>query len=211
MSYRLAKHQFTATIGDRTVVLDLAADRYRLLGSRATAALRALGEGVSGTPGLEGLLRAGILENGPPRAQVPILPRPESSAAEIASHGREKLSFSVSAFTLLSAIAALRCRGLIGEIDLATQRVVPAPVCIDRIVPLARAYVRHRAMLPFRHICLPDSLALHRILAARGLASSLVIGVRLDPFGAHCWVQADTVVLNDSYDGVSGFTPILTV
>jgi hypothetical protein len=211
MGYRLAKHQFAATIGDRTVVLDLVADRYRLLGSRATEALGALGEDVSRTPGLEALLRAGIVEPGSARAQVPILPRPQTSAAEIASHGKGKLSFGVSAFTLLSEMAAVRCRGLIGEIDSATERAVSAPVCIDRLAPLARAYVQHRSMLPFRHICLPDSLALHRILAARGLASSLVIGVRLDPFGAHCWVQADTVVLNDSYDGVSGFTPILTV
>jgi hypothetical protein len=38
-----------------------------------------------------------------------------------------------------------------------------------------------------------------------------VIGVRTQPFGAHSWVQNGAVVLNDTPERVSSFTPILAV
>jgi Transglutaminase-like superfamily len=38
-----------------------------------------------------------------------------------------------------------------------------------------------------------------------------VFGVNADPFEAHCWVQAGSVVLNDTLGRVSSFTPIMSV
>jgi hypothetical protein len=37
----------------------------------------------------------------------------------------------------------------------------------------------------------------------------VVIGVRMHPFMAHCWVQRDEVVLSDDLDSVATYTPIL--
>jgi hypothetical protein len=37
-----------------------------------------------------------------------------------------------------------------------------------------------------------------------------VIGVKLNPFAAHCWLQVGDVVLNDLPERVAAFTPILT-
>lgn len=57
--------------------------------------------------------------------------------------------------------------------------------------------------------CLPHSLALARALAEQGIAHSLVIGVHLRPFHAHCWVQQGDTLINDSVDVTREFSPIL--
>lgn len=75
----------------------------------------------------------------------------------------------------------------------------------------AAAFAGSRSLAPFARNCLLDSLALDRWLTARGLAAMLVFGVKLDPFEAHCWLQVRNAILNDSYDHVSRFTPILAV
>ena len=59
--------------------------------------------------------------------------------------------------------------------------------------------------------CLFRSIALFRLLHFCGLAGTVNFGVRLCPFTAHCWVQADSVVLNDELDDVLEFNKILVV
>jgi hypothetical protein len=59
--------------------------------------------------------------------------------------------------------------------------------------------------------CLLDSLALVHFLAGYRLFPHLLIGVRLNPFSAHSWVQMDDAVLNDSVEHVNFFTPIFAV
>jgi len=63
--------------------------------------------------------------------------------------------------------------------------------------------------LPFQGQCLHRAFMLRRLLAARGLHADWVFGVRTWPFMAHCWLQADDVLLADDLDRVLGFTPIL--
>lgn len=74
----------------------------------------------------------------------------------------------------------------------------------------ARAFANARRWCPIRPNCLLDSLAFDRWLGSpRDI--SLVFGVVGQPFEAHCWVQSDATVLNDSYDRVSRFEPVLSV
>lgn len=55
---------------------------------------------------------------------------------------------------------------------------------------VAGATARVMALLPTDSRCLMRSLVLLRLLAVRGEASTLVIGVRTDPdFAAHAWVE----------------------
>jgi hypothetical protein len=59
--------------------------------------------------------------------------------------------------------------------------------------------------------CLPRSLAAcHRMLDL-GLAAHLVVGVRLNPFHAHAWVQWGDCLVNERVDATRPFTPILVV
>lgn len=55
---------------------------------------------------------------------------------------------------------------------------------------LGNAVTKTLRILPTDSRCLVQSLVLTRLLAARGISSSLVIGTRADPeFAAHAWVE----------------------
>jgi hypothetical protein len=63
----------------------------------------------------------------------------------------------------------------------------------------------------YKDRCLVKSLALLDALLRAGLSAELVIGVHARPFTAHCWVQADDYVLNDTADHIATFTPIFAL
>ena len=84
----------------------------------------------------------------------------------------------------------------------------------SEIPPLEEAvhrFVRYRPLAPVERSCLRDSLALADYLVARGHLPELVIGVMMDPFAAHCWLQSGQMVLNDGVDRPASFSPILVV
>lgn len=74
-----------------------------------------------------------------------------------------------------------------------------------------RAFELSRLLRTAADRCLPRSIALALCLAGRGVRSHVVLGVKLAPFGAHCWVQAGDEVLNDSVEEVLRYRPILIV
>lgn len=59
--------------------------------------------------------------------------------------------------------------------------------------------------------CLFDALALSNYLARYGIFATWVFGVQTGPFAAHCWLQHEGVVLNDTPDNVRRYAPILAV
>ena len=59
--------------------------------------------------------------------------------------------------------------------------------------------------------CLSQSVAIAGRLLHRNVRATLIIGVRLGPFNAHCWVQRDDRLVNDRFDMVRMFTPILAI
>ena len=85
------------------------------------------------------------------------------------------------------------------------------PFDIERARSLVAVFERLRWFYPRPYLCLFDSLALIHFLARFQLYPDWVFGVNADPFEAHCWVQADSVVLNDTLGRVSSFTPIMSV
>ena len=74
-----------------------------------------------------------------------------------------------------------------------------------------RFFQNLRPWYPRDYLCLFDSLALFRLLALRGTAVDWVFGVRAEPFEAHCWLQKEGTVLNDSVERAGSFVPILVV
>jgi hypothetical protein len=82
---------------------------------------------------------------------------------------------------------------------------------IERALLLASVFDRLRPLYPEGYDCLPDSLRLIHFLARSGVFPDWVFGVVADPFEAHCWVQAGSVVLNDRIERVSAFTPIMYI
>jgi hypothetical protein len=59
--------------------------------------------------------------------------------------------------------------------------------------------------------CLFDAVALSEFLAGYRVFPQWVFGVQARPFAAHCWLQNDGVVLNDTAEHVRRYTPIMVV
>lgn len=82
----------------------------------------------------------------------------------------------------------------------------------DTASPSAAAqFAAARRFVPVPRNCLTDSIALMLWLERRGQGASLVFGVKLNPFGAHCWVQCDQLLLNDHVEHVERFTPVRAI
>jgi hypothetical protein len=76
-------------------------------------------------------------------------------------------------------------------------------------VMLMAAFKELRPWYPRAYLCLFDSLALLEFLASYRAYPRIVFGVVADPFQAHCWLQQGGIVINDSLERVSRYTPIL--
>jgi hypothetical protein len=85
------------------------------------------------------------------------------------------------------------------------------PLHFERARSLVSVFDRLRLYYPRSYLCLFDSLALIHFLARFGVFPDWVFGVTADPFEAHCWVQSGNIVLNDTVERVSAFTPIMSV
>ncbi len=86
------------------------------------------------------------------------------------------------------------------------------------VVADLNAHRRHTAVFrklrpwyPRSYLCLYDALALVEFLARRDLFPDWTFGVQAQPFGAHCWIQVDDVLLNESLEYAGRFTPIMVV
>lgn len=73
----------------------------------------------------------------------------------------------------------------------------------------------YHAMAPFlfsiHDACFFRSFLLVLFLARHGVVADWVFGVRLSPFGAHCWVSFQDEILNEDPDVAGAYSTILSV
>jgi hypothetical protein len=91
------------------------------------------------------------------------------------------------------------------------NRHPPATPDPDAVRALVSAFQSLRSLFPANYLCLFDSLALLYFLAMDGIYPTWVFAVRFDPWKAHCWLQTDTVLLNEEVDETSEYTPIMAI
>ena len=82
---------------------------------------------------------------------------------------------------------------------------------VRSVSDVAAAFLSVRHLIPRERVCLFDSLAMLDFMFRHGVAPRLVFGVKMDPFAAHCWLQFDDLVLNDSVENVAVYSHIMTV
>jgi hypothetical protein len=82
----------------------------------------------------------------------------------------------------------------------------------DEVRALVSAFATLR---PFfftaKDACLFDALALSEFLASYAIYPRWVFGVQARPFVAHCWLQLDGIVLNDTVEHVKQYSTIMVV
>ncbi|WP_375208128.1 lasso peptide biosynthesis B2 protein [Hyphococcus sp.] len=212
MAYSLPSHLSFCLLAGEPYFLDLRRNRYfRLDGDLRAEFLSFLkGEGEANA-GL--LLERRILvrtKRGQEIASVSIEVPDRSLVEEPAGTADIRPGMLAAAATLLvKARLERRIASFSAMIERRRQvSGMPEHADCDALYECARRFDAARRLLPLGANCLPDSLALMDFLSRRGYAPQLVIGVRRDPFAAHCWVQAAGALLNERVDVAASFTPI---
>jgi hypothetical protein len=239
--FGLARHVFVCRDEDHVVVLDLKRDRYFALEAAKTAVLTQALPGWPVAPPdgpvteaeviavAAPLLRRGWLleppgtgkDPQPVQAPPPVTTLSDELGNELGERGGRVGVGTVYAFVMASVFAKFALR--FWRFERVVQRVAarnarhrerdPAQhFDPNRVRELMSAFARLRVFLfSTREECLHDSLAALEFLARHDLFPSWIFGVRARPFAAHCWVQYDGVVCNDTVEHVSGYTPIMVV
>jgi hypothetical protein len=91
------------------------------------------------------------------------------------------------------------------------RRRPAAPASPEAAARRSALFTRWAPWIPFQGACLYRAFFLLNFLRREGLGAHWVFGVRTWPFGAHCWLQAGDLVLDDDLDRVRRYTPILVV
>jgi hypothetical protein len=235
--YWLADHVFVCVNDDHVVLLDLKQDRYWALEASSTAPLSGLVPGwpvrpldapLAGSSDpeqaqqvAESLMEQGILRdseaNG--RDATPVrVPPPARELLSADEYKTASVGLGATSSLIASALSAKIALRL-GPFEKAVHKVKERKAAgrttnldLDRARRLVEQFFRLRVFLfTSRSECLFDSLALLNFLAHYGIYPDWVFGVQARPFAAHCWVQLDDIVFNDTIEHVSGYTPIMAV
>lgn len=228
MPYRLRDGLSYCHSGDHFVFLDLANDRYFELPPSLQDVFHAHIEDRSGRGAgidISGLLRHDILtvaSANEPSTPPSIVGLPRYSAIEQSSSNQKP------GIVVLLEVSAIVCwtqfrlktgkiSGIARDLVVLRQRRTPpshdgldAPT-LQRVLESADSFRRARPYVPVETCCLLDALSMVSFLSRRRLPSYVVFGITHDPFAAHCWVQVDDIVLNDTVGNVSRHTPIRTL
>lgn len=220
MTYRLRNNVSFCICANRTIFLDLDAGRYFGLPQNWDRDFRlflARSNQVDALPPVvHALLERGVLVYDA-AALIP-LASPSLPPAEwaIATEGvRPTIAACCRAVeSQLTSTINLRATSLAAVVErIRTRRKGARPW--DGKMPIAEeiaaSFERTNLLLRPADRCLARSIAFLSLCMRRGCFPNLVIGVRVNPFVAHCWVQHEGRVLNDMVERVRLFTPILVV
>lgn len=205
--------------GGRLVFLDRHRDRYFCLSGEAETGFRNLARGPStqhhDDAVIERLLTYGLLD---PAAEddLPVAcPGPPTPVTSLVDED-ERCRFTRAGRALfgLAAISLeLKLRPLhrcIARIERCKARLPPGGTNSGASArEIAAAFRWTGLLIPSLDQCLPRSIALAHALVDAAIRPTVILAVRLRPFGAHCWVQVDDLLLNESLDQARTFTPIL--
>lgn len=216
MMYRLQPGISFCLAADRVIFLDLDADRYFCL---SPSAQRTFLRGVESEDDalLATLATAVPLSLDPAHpliAPCPGVGEPAGSLLDCRLPRPDWRTMLLAASSLPIATARLRLCGMaatVRHLVRCKQRLPRRAARGDRLLQTVSAYSRLRYIATESDQCLPRSVAVAGRLAAIGLPAVLVIGVKLQPFAAHAWVQSGEWLANDRIDVVRDFTPILIV
>lgn len=214
-SYRLKSNVRACIDGAILVFLDLRRDRYRAVSVENAPRIAGLTEGAGRASASEAsLLALDLIEAAGDQTDAIALQRRRAPGRKLVLEGghrpttRELASFWAAC---VWSAHMLRLRRLDQALASLSNRKALAGVGASSAEKAAGLFEHLRPWYPRRRICLFDSLALMRFMLDRGVAPTLVLGVRTAPFAAHCWVEMNDALVSDMSDHCASFTPIAWV
>lgn len=216
MSWTLAPGVGFCFAGDQLIFLDLRADRYLALrGERRAAFERLRAREENDSEAMTSLLATGLFVQSegedrldPVDVAVPTI--------DIGMRRRSRLRLPMIAaaardlYWARRALAPDRLATTVAGLQ-HQKRTKTSDPDAGAIAAVAADYAAARTLVPVTPRCLVDSLALFRLMLRRGLAPTMIFGVRPAPFAAHCWLQSSEHILTGSVDDAHNFTPILAI
>jgi len=201
------------TIGDHAVFLDIRNNRYCAL--PAATAIQLTSSKPRLTPAVEQrLARLGWLKHAGDgeTASSHVIPTMELAPAETVERPRIGTVLGIAAVIAATklAVATAPFERVLGAVSGENVRAVAMNAAHPLNDIIARFETIERVVIG-RDACLLRSLSLHRLLARAGHPTTLVFGVKLHPFEAHCWLQQGDLVLNDTLEQTGLFTAIRSV
>ena len=202
--------------GNRTIFLDLYRDRYFGLKPEEENAFRSWlpEQGACDASALARLEACGLLVAGEPAVASPSVAEPQRDLAD-AAPAAPLGSVGRAVVAQLYASIQLRHRPLRAILESGARSearcAAPTRNREEIAIRVAAAFVAAGLIVRSADQCLPRALAARAICRSYDLRTSLVFGVRLDPFLAHCWLQQDDAVIVGDLEQIRLFTPILVV
>jgi len=202
--------------GGRAILLDLNRNRYFALSATANDAfITVVGEHGTGTISAETLT---MIMNGAAPCDEMFAAHSKSIPAPTCDRASDQIALAVAPWLIMVAWLATIFAKL--AVQIVPLRILLA--VFDRRADTEGAPTSHKAAdrigAAFRKIglvvsndnnCLPLTLAFVWLCRLSGYRPALIIGVRINPFSAHCWSQDGATVLNDACDRVKPYQPIL--
>nr|WP_303694514.1 lasso peptide biosynthesis B2 protein [Brevundimonas subvibrioides] len=205
-----AEDVYLCKVYEDVVVLDLKADRYLcLLDAGTWLHPQPDGRLILGPDGpTEDLVAADIAVRGfiDRQRRASKTPTLELSG----SHKTSPIETLWAALQILEATQVFRRKTL----EQLVAAAIRPPDIRGRRTTSAQAFGAYKhavTWVPGEGECLQRAFILKRVLAGRGIHADWVFGVRTWPFGAHCWLQIDDMVVGDTLARVSNYTPIMVV
>ena len=211
-SWRLRAGVHGVAIGDDVVLLDEHADAYVCLPGGASLMILEEDRVVGARPdAVESLAGTGLIGE------------PDPAVREPPVHPSRSIDLWGQAAPNTRAVAAILRAGLIAESHYRFISLGRLLACARRgaqpgerrLTPALEAacvqYAAMRPWAPFGGACLQRSYMMLRYLRGLGFDADWVIGVRTWPFAAHCWLQVETVALDDDHERLAAYTPLMVV
>jgi Transglutaminase-like superfamily len=207
--------------GGALVFLDIVGDRYFALGGVARRACLNLVEGAPCQPEeqtiIDDLVANDILRCVDGNARPALCANTPCRGAALRDDEAVNVTYGAVAAALARTLAAI-VELKIGSLDRILARFVFAKESRSSVKrPLrdpsiiATTFAKADRILTSLDLCLPRSIALARMMMASGHSPSLVLGVKLRPFEAHCWVQQGDILVGDEMATIAPFSPILVL
>jgi hypothetical protein len=236
--YWLANLVFVAPTRYGAIILDLGRNRYLGIGQVETFALERVVEDwparssdslapsrhIAEKELIDSLASSGIIRLGPrmpraiPQAAVHLDGELVAIGDEIDAAASIHLGHIVFfVYTLIASYFALRFQPIASVIQsVHAHRLAAIRGGYDFDLRRASEFVSiFRRIRPYVFVaggnCLLHALTLVRFLAHYNQFPHLVLGVKVDPWGAHSWVQYGNFLLDTNPEKVCGFTAILAV
>ncbi len=216
LGWQLAPGVGYCEVAGNFVFLDLVRDKYLSLVGADRAAFERLRAGEANDSETMGrLVGTGLLAraNGQTRLPPTVTDIPGCDLSVVRDTPFSPAMALAAAIALRKARSGMRPGRIADTIERHRRRKsrIGVPGSEASVRRIATRFAAARWINPTPPRCLVDALALDHLLLSSGLSASLVFGVRLSPFAAHCWLQTPETVLTGTAAEARNFTPILVI